>query len=43
MKYRVQHRNRRLLELFFSGTTGVGVRECLHKGGGHLEDVAFKK
>jgi hypothetical protein len=27
---------------FFSGTAGVGLEECLRKGGGHIKDVVFK-
>jgi len=41
--YRVRHRNWRLLETLFPGNIRSRLEECLHKGGGHLEDVMFKK
>jgi len=41
--YWVRHRNGRLLELFFPEPLGWRLEECLRKGGGHLEDVVFKK
>jgi len=43
LNIQVRHRNGRLLEPFFPGNIRPRLEECLSKGGGHLEDVVFKK
>jgi hypothetical protein len=40
---RVRHKNGRLSEPVSSRTAGVGVRGVFVQGGGHIEDVIFKK
>jgi hypothetical protein len=41
---RARHRNGRLLEpVFFPKPLGWGLEEYFHMGGGHLENVVFKK
>jgi hypothetical protein len=41
--YRVRQRNGQLVEPFFPGTYTLKVRGVFSKGGGHLEDVVFRK